>query len=88
MEDTEKSKSSYYSLSYWDRHPSYSPYCSYGKSSNILTKCSKCNTFQVISDLMHDFMNFNALKTTLKIHKKIVTKDPGLILTQGNPLVA
>ena len=23
---------------------------------------SKCNTFQVISDLVHDFMNFNALK--------------------------
>ena len=29
---------------------------------HILTKCSKCNTFQVISDLVHDFMNFNALK--------------------------
>ena len=23
-----------------------------------------------ISDLMHDFMNFNALKNILKIHKK------------------
>ena len=23
MEGTEKSESSYYSLSYWDRHPSY-----------------------------------------------------------------
>ena len=33
MEDTEKSESSYYSLSYWDKHPSYSPCCSYGKSS-------------------------------------------------------
>ena len=27
----------------------------------ISAKCSKCNTFQVISDLVHDFMNFNAL---------------------------
>ena len=23
---------------------------------HILTKCSKCNPFQVISDLVHDFM--------------------------------
>ena len=30
--------------------------------SHILTICSKCNTFQVIGDLVHDFMNFNALK--------------------------
>ena len=30
----------------------------------------KCDTFQVISDLVHDFMNFNALKIILKIHKK------------------
>ena len=37
---------------------------------HILTKCSKCNTFQVIIDLMHDFINFNALKIILKIHKK------------------
>ena len=36
---------------------------------HILTKCSKCNTFQVISDLVHDFMNFNALKKFIK--KKI-----------------
>ena len=48
----------------------------------MLTKCSKCNTFGVISDLVHDFMNFNALKIILKIHKKITNKDPGLILTQ------
>ena len=34
---------------------------------HILTKCSKCNTFQVISDLVHDFMNFNALKILKKI---------------------
>ena len=33
-----------------------------------------------ISDLVHDFLNFNALKIILKIHKKI-KKDPGLILT-------
>ena len=64
MEVSEKSKSSYYSLSYWDRHPSYSPCCSYGKTTWIpyLTKWSKCNTFQVIIDLVHDFINFNALK--------------------------
>ena len=37
---------------------------------HILTKCSKCNTFQVTSDLVHDFMNFNALKIILKIHEK------------------
>ena len=62
MEGTEKSESSYYSLSYWDRLPGYSPCFYYGKVAEqyILTKCSKCNTFQVISDLLHDFMNFNA----------------------------
>ena len=32
---------------------------------HIFTKCCKCNTFEVISDLVHDFMNFNALKTRL-----------------------
>ena len=37
---------------------------------HILTKCSKCNSFQVIIDLVHDFINFNALKIILKIHKK------------------
>ena len=31
-------------------------------------------TFQVIGDLVHDFMNFNALKIILKIHKKITNK--------------
>ena len=40
------------------------------------------NTFQVISDLVNDFINFNALKIILKIHKKIIKKDPGLILKQ------
>ena len=39
-----------------------------------------------IRDLVHDFMNFNALK--LKKLIKIIKKDPGLILTQGNLLVA
>ena len=37
---------------------------------HILTKCSKSNTFQVISDLVHDFRNFNAFKIISKIHKK------------------
>ena len=27
-------------------------------------------------------MNFNALKIIFKIHKKVIKKDPGLILTQ------
>ena len=27
---------------------------------HILTKCSKFNGFQVLSDLVHDFVNFNA----------------------------
>ena len=43
---------------------------------HIFTKCCKCNTFEVISDLVHDFMNFNALKKS--------KTDPGLILTQEN----
>ena len=70
MEVTEKPKSSNYSLSYWDRHPTYSPYCSYEKSSWItyFNKISKCNTFQVINDFVHDFMNFNALKIIKKIY--------------------
>ena len=37
---------------------------------HILTKCSKCNTCQVIIDLVHDFINFNALKIILKFTKK------------------
>ena len=28
----------------------------------VAMECSKCNTFQVIDDLLHDFTNFNALK--------------------------
>ena len=45
---------------------------------HILTKCSQCNTFQVIRGLLNEFINFNALKINLKIHKKIIEKDPGL----------
>ena len=37
---------------------------------HTLTKCSKCQTFQVVSDLVHDLMNFYALKIITKIHKK------------------
>ena len=33
-------------------------------------------------------MNFIALKIILKINKKKIKKDPGLILTQGTLLVA
>ena len=29
---------------------------------HILTKCFKCKTFQVTTDLVHDFMNFNTLQ--------------------------
>ena len=38
---------------------------------HIFTKCCKCNTFQVISDLVHDFMNFNALKFIKKKVRQI-----------------
>ena len=55
---------------------------------HILTKCSKYNTFKVISDLLYEFMSFNALKLFLKIHKKLIKKDPDLILPQRNLLVA
>ena len=41
----------------------------------------------VAMDLVHDFLNFNVLKIIIKIHKKIIKKDPGMILTQGNLLV-
>ena len=37
---------------------------------HILTKSSKSNTFQVMSDLVYDFRNFNTFKIILKIHKK------------------
>ena len=32
---------------------------------------------------MNNFIDINALKIILKIHKKIIKRDPGLILTQG-----
>ena len=51
---------------------------------HIFTKCCKCNTFEVISDSVHDFMNFNALKIIKKIYFKKSKTDPGLILTQEN----
>ena len=35
---------------------------------HIFTKCCKCNTFEVKGDLVHDFMNFNALKIIKKIY--------------------
>ena len=54
---------------------------------HILTKCSKCNAFRIISDLVHAFVNFNALKINLQILEKIIQKDRGLMLTQGNLLV-
>ena len=41
---------------------------------HILTKCSECNTFQVISDLVHDFMSLNALKLINKFITKIIKK--------------
>ena len=44
--------------------------------------------FRDLSDLVHDFRNFNALKIILKIHTKIIKVHPGLILTQGNLVVA
>ena len=36
----------------------------------IVSAGKGCNNFQVINDLVHDFMNFNAWKIILKIHKK------------------
>ena len=71
MEGNEKSESSYYSLSYHNRCPSYSPCCSYVKNAEyyILMKYCKCNTFQIIRDLVHDFMTFNAREIIQKIIK-------------------
>ena len=43
---------------------------------HIFTKCCKCNTFEVISDLVHDFMNFNALKIIKKFIKKLEIGRP------------
>ena len=88
-EVTEKSKSSYYSLSFEIDTQVTLHVVGMEKvaEQHILTKCSKCNTFLVVNDLVHDFINFNALKIILKIHKKIIKKDPGLTLTQRNLLV-
>ena len=48
MESTEKCESSYYSLSYWNRLPSYSPCYSYGKVS-CTTDCNKMLLMQYFS---------------------------------------
>ena len=62
MEGTGKSESSYYSLNYWERIQVTHHAEAMGKvvKQHILTTCSKFNTFQVISDLVYDFTNFNA----------------------------
>ena len=43
--------------------------------SSSVNKSSTCNNFLVKSDLVHDFMNFNALKIILKIHKEIIKTE-------------
>ena len=48
------------------------------------SEISLCYSFEVISDLVHDCMNFNALKIIKKIYLKKSKTDPGLILTQEN----
>ena len=53
---------------------------------HILTKYSECNSFQVISDLVLNFMNL--MHKNLKKDLKIIKKDPGLIVAQRNLLVA
>ena len=59
MEGTEKSESSSYSLSYWDTIPSYHVVAMEKVAEqHILIKCSKCNTCQVRSDLLHYFHEF------------------------------
>ena len=73
MKGTEKSESSYYSLIAIGIDTQVTHHVVAMEKvveEHILTKCSKYNTFQVIGDLVHDFMNFNALKIILKIHKK------------------
>ena len=50
MEGTEKSETSYYSLSYTDSQVTHHVVAiEKVAEQHILTKCSKCNTFQVIS---------------------------------------
>ena len=63
MESTEKSESSYYSLSYWDTCPSYSSCCSYEKCSGTIYY-NKMKYF--LSYLLHKFMNFNVFKNYFK----------------------
>ena len=44
-------------------------------AEHVLTKWFKCNTSQVISDLLHGFMNFNAIKIILKCIKNNLEKS-------------
>ena len=64
MEGAEKSESNYYSAimihSLVTHHIEAMEKVG---EQHILTKCSKCNTFQVINDILHEIMNFNTLKT-------------------------
>ena len=63
MEGTEKSESSFIHLAI-GIHFQVTPHVVAVEKvaeQHILTKCSKCTTFQVIRDLLHEFMNFNAL---------------------------
>ena len=63
MNGTEKSESSYYSLSYRDRLPGYHVVVMEKVTKGYISaKYSKCNISQVISDVEHDFINFNALR--------------------------
>ena len=58
MEGTEKSESSYYLGTGIDSKVTHHIMAMEKVAAqNILTKCSTCNTFQVISDLVNDFMN-------------------------------
>ena len=70
MEVTEKPKSSYYSLVIETDTQLTHHIVAMKKvaEQHIFTKCCKCNTFEVISDLVHDFMNFTALKIIKKIY--------------------
>ena len=47
---------------------------------HIFTKCCKCNTFEVISDLVHDFMNFNALNNFSSSIDKVSFKKNSMSL--------
>ena len=67
---TEKSKSSYYSFSYWDKVTHHVVVMEKVAEQPMQQNALKCNTFQVISDLLHKIMNFNALKIFEQIHTK------------------